>query len=211
MNHVCVLLHGIEADPKDRLWSEEVEARYQSITSIPLITRKYGYVSGWRVWFSSFQRKEAVDHEEVYFRGLQDDLGPNGIISGAFHSLGGYIYTALLKRGIKFHRVAHLWGSTVANFNWSPMEDGFNETRVYWSPTDEVLTESLVGFGEDPELALGLMGKQGPLLYHPRVVSMRDPYGFTSHTAFMDYTTERDMFWRDIFKWMEGGINENHT
>ena len=205
MNHAAVLLHGIEADAKDRLWSEEVEAKYQQITPISLITRKYGYVGGYRVWFSAFQRKEAVDHEEAYFRGLQDDLGPNGRISGAFHSLGAYIFTALLKRGVKFHRVAHLWGSTVSDFNWQAVEGNFDQVRVCWSPNDEILTASSVAVGEDPELALGLMGKEGPSVIHPRVESIKDPHGFTSHNQFMDYTAEQDRFWKDIFGWMEGG------
>ena len=210
MNHVCVLLHGVEADPKDRLWSEEVEAKYQQSTSISLMVRKYGYVSSPRVWFSAFQRREVVDHEEAYFRALMTDLGPNGLISVAGHSLGGYITTALLKRGIKFHRVAHLWGSTVADFDWhgpaaywrSKIEDNFNQVRVYWSPDDEVLTASSVAVGEDPELALGLMGKEGPKIAHPRVESIKEPYGFKLHTQFMDDTPERDKFWEGIFGWM---------
>jgi len=204
MNHACacVLLHGIEADPKDRLWSEEVEATYQKLTPIPLMTRKYGYVGGYRVWFSAFQRREAVDHEEAYFRGLQDDLGPGGLISGAFHSLGGYIFTASLKRGIKFHRAAHLWGSTVADFDWYAVEDNFDRVRVYWSPNDEVLTASSVAVGEDPELALGLMGREGPSVVHPRVESIKTDW---THTQFMDYTEERDKLWKDILGWMEFG------
>ena len=201
MNHVCVLLHGVECDPKDRLWSEEVEAKYQQITPIFLITRKYGYVRGLGVWFNAFTRQEAVDHEETYFRGLQDDLGSETRISVAGHSLGGYIVTALLKRGIKFHRIAHLWGSTVSDFDWQPVEANFDQVRVYWSPGDEVLTASSVAVDEDPELALGLMGKEGPSIPHPRVESIKTNW---THNQFMDLTKERDEFWKDMFQWMEG-------
>src|SRR3990167_6296739 len=176
MNHVCILLHGVEANPVNRLWPEQVTALYQSHTSIQLIPRTYGYVSGLSVWFNAFKRREAVDHEEVYFQGgeggftgLIRDLEPGTKVSIAAHSLGGYIVTALLKRGVKFHRIALLWSSTVADFNWPAVEDNFDRARVYWSLNDEALTASSVADGEDPELALGLMGKIGPQIAHPRV------------------------------------------
>ena len=209
MTHVCVLLHGIEADPRTRSWVEEVQARYQRITPIQLIPRKYGYVSGRSVWFNRYAREATVDHEEIYFRGvpgeltgLYEDLAPGTLVSIVGHSLGGYIITALLKRGIKFHRIAHLWGSSVADFNWQAVEENFDRARVYWSPDDEILTASSVAVGEDPELALGLLGKVGPQIVHPRVESIKDPFGFKLHTDFMDLTEARDRFWKDIFDWM---------
>ena len=200
MNHVCVLLHGIECDPKDRIWSEEVEAKFQPGTFIRLMARKYGDVGAFGVWFSAFARRRVVDHEEAYFRCLQDDLGLDGRISVVGHSLGGYIVTALLKRGIKFYKIAHLWGSTVSNFNWRKVEDDFTAARVYWSPEDEVLTESSVATDEDPELGLGLMGKEGPRRKHPSVEPIKTNW---THNQFMDYTHENDEFWLDIFEWME--------
>ena len=196
MNQVCVLVHGIETDPQSRSWVEEVQARYQRITEIQLIPRKYGYVSGPAAWFSAFKRREVVDHEEIYFRGVEgqltglfEDLAAGTKIHIAGHSLGGYIITALLKRGIKFGRVAHLWGSTVAGFNWYAVEENFDRARVYWSPNDEILTASQVADKEDPELALGLMGKEGPSVPHPRVESIKTDW---THNQFMDWTDERD-------------------
>lgn len=209
MRHVCILLHGIEADPKDRLWSEEVQARYQRITPIQLIVRKYGRVTGNSVWFSRYAREHVVDHEEAYFRGVEgqifglfDDIEPGTKVHIAGHSLGGYIETALSKRGIKFGRVAHLWGSTVSDFDWHKVDNCFDQVRVYWSPDDEILMASSVAQGEDPELALGLMGKEGPSVAHSRVESIKEPFGFKLHNQFMDDTPERDKFWQDIFGWM---------
>lgn len=209
MTDVCILLHGIETDPKTRSWVEEVQARYQPITPIQLIPRKYGYVQGLAVWFSASKRREVVDHEEIYFcgvygelTGLSEDLPPDTRISIAGHSLGGYIITALLKRDIKFHRIAHLWGSTVSDFDWYKVDNCFDAVRIYWSPEDEVLTASSIAVDEDPELALGLMGKEGPKIGHPRVESIKNPYGLKLHDQFADNTPERDQIWRDIFKWM---------
>lgn len=209
MTHVCILLHGIEADPRHRLWNEEVEARYQPLASkygIQLIARKYGYVSGRSVWFSAFSRRAAVDHEGEYFlgvpgerEGLFESLPADTIVSIVGHSLGGYITTALLKRGVKFHRIAHLWGSTVADFNWHAVDGFFDRARVYWSPNDEILTASSVAVDEDPELALGLMGKIGPQVAHPRVESIKVDW---THNQFMDLTSERDKLWADIFEWL---------
>lgn len=211
MDHVCILLHGIECDPRHRLWNEEVEAHYQplaSIYGIQLIARKYGWVSGWAVWFSSFSRRAVVDHEEEYFLGvpgerdgLFENLAPGTKVSIAGHSLGGYIITALLKRGIKFHRFAHLWGSSVEGFDWAAVEANFDRARVYWSANDEILTASSVAVDEDPELALGLMGKIGPQAAHPRVESIQTDW---MHTQFMDQTEESYKFWEAIFKWMAG-------
>ena len=212
MGQICILLHGIETDPKTRSWVEEVQARYQRITPIQLIPRKYGYVSGKSVWFSRYAREAAVDHEEIYFRGVEgqlfglfDDIEPGTKVSIVGHSLGGYIITALLKRGIKFHRIAHLWGSTISNFNWHDVDENFDLVRVHWSPEDEILTASSVAVDEDPELPLGLMGKEGPSVAHPRVQSIQEPYGFKSHDQFMDDTPERDKFWANIFAWMGKG------
>ena len=206
MNHVCILLHGIKCDPANRLWNEETEIRYQNSTSIRLISRKYGYVSGISVWVNAFKRREVVDHEEAYFRGIpnvQDgllsSLEPGTKVSIAGHSLGGYITTALLKRGIQFYRIAHLWGSSVEGFDWGAVDKNFDRARVYWSPNDEILTASSIGAGEDPELGLGLMGKVGPQVAHPRVESIETDW---THTQFMDATAEQDKFWRDIFGWM---------
>lgn len=208
--HVCVLVHGIETEPSERGWVEEIQARYQRDTSVQLIPRKYGYVSGASVWWSAFRRHAVVDHEEAYFRGvpgeragLLEDIEPGTKVSAIWHSLGGYIGLALLKRGLVFHRIAHLWGSSVADFNWSAVEGQFDRARVYWSPEDEILTASSVAYGEDPELALGLMGKIGPQIAHPRVESICKT-GWR-HTTFMDLTAEADLFWRDLFKWIEGG------
>mgnify|MGYP003394816278 CR=1 FL=1 len=208
MNHVCILLHGIKCNPADRLWNEEVEARYQRITPIQLIARKYGYVPGESVWFSAHARRTVVDNAEAYFRGvygeragLLEDIEPGTLVSIAGHSLGGYITTALLKRGIKFHRIAHLWGSTISDFDWHKVDGNFDKARVYWSPNDEILTASAVAVGEDPELALGLMGKEGPSVAHPRVESIKTDW---THTQFMNLTPERDKFWADLFGWMAG-------
>ena len=208
MRHVCVLLHGIETDPKTRSWVEEVQARYQRITPIQLIPRKYGYVGGPTAWFSAFKRRGVVDHEEIYFTGvggqltgLFEDLEPGTKVHIAGHSLGGYIETALFKRGIKFGRVAHLWGSTVSDFDWHKVDNCFDRVRVYWSPNDEILTASQVADKEDPELALGLMGKEGPSVHHPRVESIKTDW---THNQFMDLTDERDEFWHDVFGWMAG-------
>ena len=206
MTHVCILLHGIETDPQTRSWTEEVQARYQRITPIQLIPRKYGYVSGLQVWANAFARKEAVDHEEAYFRGVEgqltglfEDLEPGTLVSVVGHSLGGYIITALLKRGLKFHRIAHIWGATVSNFNWQAVEGNFDRVRVIWSPKDEILQASSVGVGEDPELALGLLGKEGPSILHPRVESIKTDW---THNQFMDLTPERDKLWKNVFEWI---------
>lgn len=210
MTDVCILLHGIETDPRNRIWSEQVQARYQRITPIQLIPRQYGYVSGIAVWFSAFKRREVVDHEETYFRGvpgqvfgLFDDIEPGTKVHFVGHSLGDYIGHALLKRGIKFGCYASLWGSSVADFNWHAVDGNFDRARVYWSPEDEILTASSVAVDEDPELALGLMGKEGPQIAHPRVEAIKEPFGFKLHTSFMDDTPERDKFWADMFQWME--------
>ena len=211
MSDVCILTHGIEADTSLLLWNEEVAVRYQHLTPIQLIPRKYGYQSGWTVWFSALERRAAVDHEEIYFRGISGQLfglleliKPGAKVHIVGHSLGGYITTALLKRGIKFGRIAHLWGSTVADFDWDKVGDNFDKARVYWSPDDEVLGASSIAVDEDPELALGLMGKIGPLIAHPRVESIKEPFGFRLHNQLLDDTPERDLFWADLFKWMEG-------
>ena len=211
MSDVCILTHGIEADTSLLLWNEEVTVRYQHLTPIQLIPRKYGYQSGWTVWFSALERRAAVDHEEIYFRGIPGQLfglleliKPGTKVHIVGHSLGGYITTALLKRGIKFGCIAHLWGSTVADFDWSAVDGCFDKARVYWSPDDEVLRASSIAVDEDPELALGLMGKIGPQIAHPRVESIKEPFGFKLHTSFMDDTPERGKFWKDLFQWMEG-------
>lgn len=206
MTDVCVLLHGIEADPTLRLWNEEAAVRYQHLTPIRLIPRKYGYVGGLGVWFNALRRREVVDHEEAYFRGipgqmpgLLEDIEPGAKVHIVGHSLGGYITTALLKRDIKFGNIAHLWGSTVADFNWGAVDGNFDKARVYWSPNDEILTASSVAVDEDPELALGLMGKVGPQVGHPRVESIQTDW---THTQFMDFGEPRDRFWKDLFEWM---------
>ena len=207
MNDVCILLHGIEADPTLRLWNEEAAVRYQHLTPITLIPRKYGYVSGRSVWFSAFARQHAVDHEEAYFKGVSgllpglfDDIDPGTQVHFVGHSLGDYIGHALLKRGIKFGCYASLWGSAVADFDWHKVDGNFDRARVYWSPNDEVLTASGNAVGGDPELSLGLMGKLGPQITHPRVESIKTDW---LHTQFMDFGEPRDNFWKDLFEWME--------
>ncbi len=206
MSDVCILLHGIEADPTLRLWVEEFAVQYQHLTPARLIPRKYGYQGGFGVWANAFTRKDVVDHEEAYFRGIEgqmqgllQDLEPGAKVHIIGHSLGGYIETSLAKRGIKFGSIAHLWGSTVANFDWYKVDSCFDKVRVYYSPNDEILTESSVGVGEDPELALGLMGKIGPTIAHPRVELMPNDW---LHTQFMDYGEPRDKFIADLLGWI---------
>lgn len=208
MNHVCVLLHGVETDPSTRSWVEEIQARFQRLTPIQLIPRKYGYISGPSVWFNAFSRRAVVDHEEIYFRGvpgelmgLFEDIEPGTPISIVGHSLGGYITTALLKRGIRFYRIAHLWGGTVENFDWYAVDGNFDHVRVYWSPRDERLTASAVAEGEDPELALGLMGKVGPQIAHPRVESIKTDW---LHDEFMDFGPDQFRFFVDLLAWING-------
>lgn len=206
MGDVAILLHGVEADPALRLWNEEVAVRYQHLTSIRLMPRKYGYVGGTGVWFSASRRQKIVDHEEAYFRGitgqmpgLLEDIEQGTRISIIGHSLGAYIVTALLKRGIKFHCVAHLWGWTVPDFNWAGVDSNFERVRVYWSPNDERVSSAPAAIGEDPELTVGIMGKVGPQIAHPRVESIQTNW---LHTQFMDFGVPRDLFWKDLFEWM---------
>src|SRR3990167_2171781 len=111
---ICILAHGVDTDPVGRSWNDEVEVAYQPLAStfgIELVSHKYGYVPGWQAWFSAFVSSGVVDREEQYYmgksgeyEGLFENIGPTDKVHYVGHSLGGYIGTALLKRGLRFRR-----------------------------------------------------------------------------------------------------------
>ena len=173
--HICVILHGIECLPEDRLWSEELATRIYPHAAglIEFLPRKYGYIPGWRVNYFSVYRSSIVDHEEAYFKALRADVGPDCNISVICHSLGGYIVSELLQRGLKFHRVISLYAAAPQNTDWTTVENNFDRIYVWWSKNDEIL----------PQSRFGKIGLVGPLRQHPRVVSIKTQH---RHTTFMD-------------------------
>ena len=176
-NHIVIILHGIEADPADTLWSEELAWRMSRLCpDIEFYSRKYGYVSGSSVWWNwGFKRDDIVDHEETFFNRLQADRGTDAKISVICHSLGGYIVHNLLERGFKFHRIIELYGAGDENQDWSAIEDNFDRIYVWYSQNDEVL----------PKSNFGKIGLIGPINRHPKVHRIRTK---DKHTTFMEDT-----------------------
>lgn len=187
MRHLCILLHGIECDPTQRIWNEELAIQLYPWAGgrIEFQPRKYGYVSGARAWWNwgsvatgrSFL-EETVDHEEAYFKLLREDVGQDTRISIIAHSLGGYIVHELLKRGMKFHNIISLYAAAPENQDWSEIETRFNNYYIFWSPNDEVLSNS----------NFGRIGLVGPQQVHHKVFSVQTN---ERHNDFMENYTEK--------------------
>ena len=183
-NHIVIILHGIEVDPTEVAWSEELAWRLNLYSggSLECHARKYGYVSGKRAWlnwgyFSTGRsyRDAIVDHEEVYFEKLKALRGTDAKVSVICHSLGGYIIHKLLERGLKFHRIIELYGAGDENQDWSAIENNFDRIYVWYSQNDEVL----------PKSNFGKIGLIGPINRHPKVHRIRTK---DEHTTFMEDT-----------------------
>lgn len=174
-NHIVIVLHGIECNPSDTLWSEELTWRLAvRCPDLEIYPRKYGYVSGSSVWWNwGFRRDRIVDHEAYFFRRVQADRGTDAKISVICHSLGGYIVHKLLDRGFRFHRIIELYGAGDENQDWSVIENGFDRFYVWYSSNDEVLPKS--NFGQ-----IGLVGPTNP---HSKVIPIQTTEG---HTTFME-------------------------
>ena len=174
-NHIVVILHGIEVDPSEVCWNEELAWRLSiRCPDLEIHSRKYGYVSGSSVWWNwGFKRSQVVDHEARYFSALRADRGTDAKISVICHSLGGYVVHKLLERGFKFHRIIELYGAGDENQDWSAIEDNFDRIYVWFSPNDEIL----------PRSNFGKIGLVGPVNKHPKVVRIRTKDG---HTSWME-------------------------
>lgn len=185
MRHICVLLHGIECIPEQRIWVEELAVQLYPWAGgrIEFIPRKYGYVGRYRLWWNwdydgYDYRDHVVDHEERYFQKLQKDISIDTKVSIIAHSLGGYIAHELMRRGVKFHNVISLYAAADENQVWEEIDKRFDNYYIYWSPNDEIL----------PMSDFGKLGLVGPQQEHHRVHSIKTN---ETHNEFMDTYTER--------------------
>lgn len=183
MLHICVLLHGIEAEPKDCLWNEELAVfLYEREPNICWLPRKYGYIGGREVWAYPWARDSVVEHERSYIY-IMKDLYPQARFSMIAHSLGGYIACELLKT-VKLHNLVLIGSAAPEDFDWNAVSENFNGVHNYYSPNDEVLRESWSQEG------LGLMGLKGASVKHPYVHNTEMGW---KHDEFMDLTEMQRM------------------